>query len=137
MPEIQHLSWSFIKKILTGEQIDKDGQRGWYHDPSQISLIRIQHSLTNSIWATYRNDERVMRYFPEKFYREIPPKSYFWRISALVKPNDYDKFIIQANERVINTRRILRNSITMTNEAIQVFDTFTKEDLALLGIINS
>lgn len=78
-----------------------------------------------------------MKHFPDKFYKTVPPKTYFWRVLAIIRPKDYDKYISQARNRIITVKKTVRNNIIMTDEAIRIFDNFTETDLNLIGIVIS
>lgn len=78
-----------------------------------------------------------MIHFPDKFYKGVTPKSYFWQVLAIKKPNDYEKLLSSARDRIINCRRLTRNNIIMTDEALSIFDKFTDESLNLLGKLTS
>ena len=76
-------------------------------------------------------------YFPERFKKMPPPKDYFWRVYAVVKPDEYKTHLGKARGRILSLRKLVRNNIKVTNEALTVFNSFNEEDLSLLGNITS
>lgn len=77
-----------------------------------------------------------MYYFPDKFLKVVPPKEYFWQVYAVIKPEDYKSIIDKAKSRLITFKKIQRNNISITQEALAVFNDFNEEDISLLSIIN-
>ena len=63
----------------------------------------------------------------------MPPKEYFWYVYAQLKPTDYDTLISKAKTRIISLRKLVRNNVQVTAEAMEVFKEFSDEDLDLLG----
>ena len=74
-----------------------------------------------------------MYYFPDKFNRTIPPKSYFWMVFSKLKTTEYESLINMAKVRLTNLRKTTRNHIKVTEEALEVFTEFNNEDLHLLS----
>lgn len=106
----------------------------WKYLPSIVR--RIKHAFTNNLWKKYIQDTNFMYYFPDKFYKTIPPKVYFWQVFAIIKPNEYKTVIETARNRVISFKKIIRNNIRMTEEALEVFNDFSDDDLNLLSKLN-
>lgn len=74
-----------------------------------------------------------MFYFPDKFFKMIPPKDYFWQVFSKVKPIEYEGLITKAKERLVNMKHYTRNSINVTDEALDVLEDFYNDDLDLLS----
>ena len=104
---------------------------------TEVNFNRVKYTVTAELWKIYRNDEKIIHYFPEKFRKAVPPKQYFWPVLSVIKPQEYDIYIKKARERVEVYRKIVNNNIKLTEEAIAVFEGFTMENLNLLGILSS
>jgi hypothetical protein len=91
--------------------------------------------LTNQVWRKYMNDPQVLYYFPDKFLKSVPSKQYFWQVFSKIKPIEYENFIDLATKRVVQMKKFTRNTIKVTEEALEVFKDFSNEDLDLLSDI--
>lgn len=63
--------------------------------------------MTNIHWKRLLNDDNFMYYFPNKFYKTVPPKDYFWQVYSMVKPDEYKQAVDKAQERVGEIKKIL------------------------------
>lgn len=75
----------------------------------------------------------MMHYFPDKFLKGVLIKSYFWQVFAVVRPSEYKTAVESAKSRLISFRKFIRNSIRMTDEALEVLNDFSEDDLNLLS----
>lgn len=89
--------------------------------------------MTNEHWKRLLNDDKFMQHFPNKFFKTVPPKDYFWQVYAVVKPNEYRQAIDKAYERLGTFKRLIRNDIKVTNEALEVFNDFSDSELFLVS----
>lgn len=101
------------------------------------NLIRVDKMYLNSMWKIYCNDPEFTAYFPNKFKETVPSKKYFWKIYSIVKKDEYDSLIDEAKFFLIRKKVIVLDKLTLTNEALDVFDYFEANTLNLLGNINS
>lgn len=100
-------------------------------------LIRVKHTLTSTLRSVYKADKDFAKYFPDKFHKAVPDKRYFWRVLAMVKLAEYDRYINKARTRLVAITKSMRNSITLTDEAIKIFEEFSENDLNSLSELNS
>lgn len=93
---------------------------------------------TQILWRTLKNDKNFFIYFPEKFIKGCPPKNYFWHIFSIVKKDEYEKLLKNSENRLREFKKIKKNYLNLTQEALKVFEEFSEEKkLNLLSFLNS
>lgn len=95
--------------------------------------MRIKHTFTCSIWSKYRNDDSLLYYFPDRFKKTTPPKKYFWQVIALTKPKEYLEYMESALKRIVTIRKMVRSTLKITDEALDVLQGFKENELRLLS----
>lgn len=93
----------------------------------------MEFAFTNELWNKCKADATITFYFPDKFLRVVPPKLYFWSVYSRLKPDEYNALIEKAKARVVALRKLVRNSIAVTEEALNIFNDFSDQDIDLLG----
>lgn len=100
-------------------------------------IIRINGLFTNKLWSIFKQDSDFLAYFPDKFKKYPPPKSYFWRVLSQARPEKFKNIMQIALKDYKHLKKLNNQNIKMTNEALDAFDAFVKESLSLLGTLTS
>lgn len=80
--------------------------------------------------ADGRNKPHFMQYFPDIFFKKLPPKKYFWSIYASLEPESFKTKYNQILDRVL--LRITRpESILVTEEHKQLMAQKKSENIKL------
>lgn len=92
----------------------------------------------SALWPAISNDEHFFKYFPDIFKKKVPPKPYFWKVYYHIYKDDYNKKIKTEVDRLYEKRRIKKDFLKLTDEAINILKNFDEKDnLMLLSNIKS
>ena len=68
------------------------------------------------------NNNQTLAYFPDNCAKRTPPKTYFWMVYSILKPNLF-RHLIESAIRNAQGTNPLPDKITLTPEMNQIFDT--------------
>jgi hypothetical protein len=83
LPPKRYITWPFIFEVLNGtKKLLKQNQ-------VKINVIppRIKHLRIKEIWTHLKEDEDLLRFFPNQCLKYEPPRSFFFTILSTVKPH--------------------------------------------------
>lgn len=91
-----------------------------------------------SLWAELKNDDEATKYFPDSCHRKPPPRTFFWQVYAIVRPQQFKALVQNQVEMLKLRKRVKDDRVAVTAEGADIFDNFKfEDDIRLLGMIMS
>ena len=87
------------------------------------SVIRLKETTVAKLWALYKQEANIVKYFPDKFLKRVPPVKYFWHVLAVEKTNVYKEILQKKLKELKEKRGTAEEKIRMSNDMKALFES--------------